>query len=152
MPRNIFALLLAGACGLGLPAAAQSPGVVSVWFAADRTAVANGLADLCGALNTTVVRRDSSSVVCTRDVSREVGTAVQAGGNAYSTSSGLVLHFALREDRAAARVDAMQYIAVQSAHVIGPGQQSPVLYPKQRRALIDALVALGGSVTRPAKS
>lgn len=150
--RIVTGVLLAGACAVAGPAVAQPPGATSVWFKADRAAVVEGLAGLCSALNATVDTRSNGYVTCTRDASRSEGIAVQAGGNAYSTAPNHVLQFALSDDRAAVRVDAMQYIAVRSAHLTRPPVQPPVLHPKQRRALIAALVALGGDVRRPAKS
>lgn len=126
-----------------MPATAQADtGPVTVWFTEDMQTVSDKLGILCADRNAAVVEQDDRHVLCQRAVSGGKGILAQTMlGNSSSTSPQLMIRFQILRDGKAARVQASQWIELQSAG--GQTRRTELNGSKQRAELEDTLISAG---------
>jgi hypothetical protein len=135
--------IMFGAVALLPTTAHGETGPVTVWFAEDMPTVSDKLAILCANRDATVIEQDDRHVLCQRAVSGGKGVIAQSMlGNSYSTSPQLMIRFQVLRDGKAARVQASQWIELQTAG--GQVRRTDLNGSKQRMELENILIDAGG--------
>jgi hypothetical protein len=132
-----------------MPAAGMAAeGPITVWFSDEPANVSDKLANLCADRSAAVVEQDERHVLCQREISGKQGVLAQyLMGNRYSTKPQLMIRFAILRDRKIARVQASQWIEVETAG--GQTRRNELNDDKQREQLESTLIAAGAHNVPP---
>lgn len=142
--RTLSTIIATAMVATASPAIAGA-GPVQVWFTEDAATVSDKLAILCADRNSSVVEQDDRHVVCQREESSVLARYIY--GSRGSTSPQLTIRFTLLRDGKNTRVQATQWIEVQTA--FGQTRRNQLDDRKQSARLEDVLIAAGGHNVPP---
>lgn len=134
-------------CGLALPASADdSP--VNIWFAKTPAETSDAIALMCANRSSSITEQDDRHVECVKPASGVGGILGQALlGNSRSTPLMIHARFTILRDGKSTRVLASQWAETQMA--FGQVRRTPLSSAKQKAALAELLIAIGGHNVPP---